>query len=433
MNSFRLLANQSFRPIDAVVLAVVVILLAASAVLALAETSLVRMSRAKAAALVDEGRRGAKVLERLTDNPQGFLNPVLLLVLICQLVVATLVGILAQDWFGPWGVAVATVFEIVVIFVLGEAVPKNWAVHHPERAALFSAPLVSAMVAFWPIRVASGALIGLANLLIGEGALGHGSDVTESELLAMADVAVEDDAIETEERQLIHSIIEFGDTVVREVMVPRPDMVTVEADETVEAVLEQALAVGYSRLPVLEKGLDDVVGVAYTKDLIRTVRAGKQEDPVGLHVRPPHFVPETKRVSALMREMQAEKYHMAVVINEYGGTAGLVTLEDLIEELVGEIVDEFDVEEPPLERFPSGEATVSGRMVVTEANELFDANLPTGAWDTVGGLLFDLLGHVPQQGESVDIAGLRLVADRVKGRRIERVRIIPLASLPASS
>jgi CBS domain containing-hemolysin-like protein len=173
--------------------------------------------------------------------------------------------------------------------------------------------------------------------------------------------------------------------------------------------------------------------VAYTKDLIRTVRAGKQEDPVGLHVRPPHFVPETKRVSALMREMQAEKYHMAVVINEYGGTAGLVTLEDLIEELVGEIVDEFDVEEPPLERFPSGEATVSGRMVVTEANELFDANLPTGAWDTVGGLLFDLLGHVPQQGESVDIAGLRLVADRVKGRRIERVRIIPLASLPASS
>ncbi|HWE70467.1 MAG TPA: hemolysin family protein [Acidimicrobiales bacterium] len=433
MTGVGLLATQSFKPIDGVVLAVVLILLAASAVLALAETSLVRMSRAKAAALVDEGRRGAKVLERLTDNPQGFLNPVLLLVLICQLVVATLVGILAQEWFGPWGVAVATVFEIVVIFVLGEAVPKNWAVHHPERAALFSAPLVAAMVGFWPIRVASGALIGLANLLIGEGALGHGSDVTESELLAMADVALEDDVIETEERQLIHSIIEFGDTVVREVMVPRPDMVTVEADETVEAVLDQALAVGYSRLPVLEKGLDDVVGVAYTKDLIRTVRAKNLEDPVGLHVRPPHFVPETKRVSGLMREMQAEKYHMAVVINEYGGTAGLVTLEDLIEELVGEIVDEFDVEEPPLERFPSGEATVSGRMVVTEANDLFDAHLPTGAWDTVGGLLFDLLGHVPEQGESVDIAGLRLVADRVKGRRIERVRIVPLTSLATGS
>jgi CBS domain containing-hemolysin-like protein len=421
-----LLAAQGFSPIDVVVLFVVVVLLAASALLALAETSLVRMSRAKAAALVDEGRRGAKVLERLTDNPQGFLNPVLLLVLICQLVVATLVGILASGWFGAWGVAAATVFEIVVIFVLGEAVPKNWAVHHPERAALFSAPLVSALVGFWPVRVASRALIGLANLLIGGGSPGHGSDVTESELLAMADVALEDDVIETEERELIHSIIEFGDTVVREVMVPRPDMVTVEADESAESVLVEALAVGFSRLPVLEKGVDDVVGIVYTKDLIRTVRSGHEADSVGLHVRTPHFVPETKRVAALMREMQANKFHLAVVVNEYGGTAGLVTLEDLIEELVGEIVDEFDVEEPPVEYLPSGGATVSGRMVVTEANELLHANLPTGAWDTMGGLLFDLFGHVPEQGESVEVARMRLVADRVKGRRIERVRIVPL-------
>ena len=421
-----LLATGTFTTVDALLITTVVVLLAASALLALAETSLVRMSRAKAAALVDEGRRGAKVLVRLTENPQGFLNPVLLLVLICQLVVATLVGILAASWFGAWGVLAATVFEVIVIFVLGEAVPKNWAVHHSERAALFSAPLVAAIIGFWPIRVLSGGLIGLANLIIGQQGGGHGSDVTESELLAMADVAVEDDVIETEERALIHSIIEFGDTVVREVMVPRPDMVTVESDETVEAVLEKALAVGYSRLPVLDRGEDDVVGITYAKDLIRTVQSGQGGAVVGQHVRTPHFVPETKRVAALMREMQAEKFHLAVVVNEYGGTAGLVTLEDLIEELVGEIVDEFDVEEPPVEHFPSGDASVSGRMVVTEANEQFDAHLPTGAWDTVGGLLFDLLGHVPEVGESVEVDGLRLVADRVKGRRIERVRIVPL-------
>jgi putative hemolysin len=423
-----LLASGSFTTGDALLLATVVILLAASALLALAETSLVRMSRAKAAALLDEGRRGAKVLVRLTENPQGFLNPVLLLVLICQLVVATLVGILAAHWFGAWGVLAATVFEVIVIFVLGEAVPKNWAVHHPERAALFSAPLVSALVGFWPIKVISGGLIGLANLLIGQKGGGHGSDVTESELLAMADVAVEDEVIEREERALIHSIIEFGDTVVREVMVPRPDMVTVDADETVEGVLEMALSVGYSRLPVLDRGEDDVAGVAYTKDLIRRVRSGQGDDAVGDYVRTAHFVPETKRVAALMREMQAEKFHLAVVVNEYGGTAGLVTLEDLIEELVGEIVDEFDVEEPPVERLSSVEASVSGRMVVTEANDEFDAHLPTGAWDTVGGLLFDLLGHVPEEGESVEVDGLRLVADRVKGRRIERVRIVRLGA-----
>lgn len=413
---------------DMALLVVVVLLLIASAILALAETSLVRMSRAKALALVDEGRLDAKVLVRLVDNPQGFLNPVLLLVLICQLVVATLVGIMASGWFGAWGVAVATVFEIVVIFVLGEAVPKNWAVRHPERAALFSAPLVSAMVQFWPIRVVSGGLIGLANLLIGQHGHSGRSEVTESELLAMADVALEGDVIETEERALIHSIIEFGDTVVREVMVPRPGMVSIDADETVEGALEQALAAGYSRLPVLDENVDDVAGVVHMKDLIRTVRAGRGGDAVRDHVRPAQFVPETKRVSGLMREMQAEKFHLAVVVDEYGGTAGLVALEDLIEELVGEIVDEFDVEEPPVERLPSGEVRVSARMVVTEVNDLFDAELPSGAWDTVGGLMFDLLGHVPRQGESVDVAGMRLVADRVKGRRIERIRIIPLVT-----
>ena len=412
---------------DVALLVVVLVLLAASAMLALAETSLVRMSRAKAMALVDDGRRGAKILVRLTENPQGFLNPLLLLVLICQLVVATLVGVLAASWFGAWGVLAATVFEIVVIFVLGEAVPKNWAVHHPERAALFSAPLVSALVGFWPVKMVSGALIGLANLLIGQKGGYLGSHVTESELLAMADVALEGDVIETEERALIHSIIEFGDTVVREVMVPRPDMVTIGAGETVEAVLARALEAGFSRLPAVEQHVDDVVGIAYTKDMIRTVRMGKGADAVRSHLRVAHFVPETKRVSDMMREMQADKFHLAVVVNEYGGTAGLVTLEDLIEELVGEIVDEFDVEEAPVERLGSGELRVSARLPVDEVNELVDAQLPTGAWDTVGGLVFDLLGHVPDAGESVTVGGLRLVADRVNGRRIERVRIVPMA------
>ncbi len=422
-----LTATGSFTWSDAVLVIVVIVLLGASAVLALAETSLVRMSRAKAMALVEDRRRGAKVLVRLTENPQGFLNPVLLLVLICQLVVATLVGILAHSWFGAWGVVAATVFEIVVIFVLGEAVPKNWAVHHPERAALVSAPLVSALVQFWPVKMASGALIGLANLLIGEQGQYLGSAVTESELLAMADVAVEGEVIETEERALIHSIIEFGDTVVREVMVPRPDMVTVGVDETVEATLEQALEAGFSRIPAVEQQVDDVVGIAYTKDLIRSVRAGEGSEAVRSHLRVAHFVPETKRVSDLMREMQSEKFHQAVVVDEYGGTAGLVTLEDLIEELVGEIVDEFDVEEAPFERLGSGELRVSARLPVDEVNELIDGDLPTGAWDTVGGLVFDVLGHVPVAGESVLVDGVRLVAERVNGRRIERVRIVPVA------
>jgi CBS domain containing-hemolysin-like protein len=418
-------ATASVTGVDVVLIVVVVVLLVASALLALAETSLVRMSKAKALALADEGRRGGRVLFRLVEDPQRFLNPVLLLVLICQLVVATLVGILAARWFGAWGVVVATGFEIAVIFVLGEAVPKNWAVQHPERAALFSAPPVSAIVRFWPIRILSSALIGLANLLIG-GKSGYlGSHVTESELLAMADVALDEEVIETDERALIHSIIEFGDTVVREVMVPRPDMFTIAADQTVEVALDRALEAGFSRVPAVGEQVDDVVGIAFTKDLIGAVRVGEGSDPVGNHLREAHFVPETKRVSDLMREMQAEQFHQAVVVNEYGGTAGLVTLEDLIEELVGEIVDEFDVEEAPVEELGAGQLRVSARLPVDEVNDLIDAELPTGAWDTVGGLVFDLLGHVPVAGESVTVDGLRLVVDRVNGRRIERVRIVP--------
>ena len=421
----------SFTVEDLILVIVVLVLLVASALLALAETSLVRTTRAKALSLADEGRRGAKVLVRLTEDPQRFLNPVLLLVLICQLVVATLVGVLAVRWFGAWGVAAATVFEVVVIFVFAEAVPKNWAVNHTERAALLSAPIVSSVIRFWPVRMISNGLIGLANLFIGDQTGYLGSDVTESELLAMADVAVEGDVIETEERALIHSIIEFGDTVVREVMVPRTDMVAIATDETVEAALERALDAGFSRLPAVEQQIDDVAGVAHIRDMVLAVRAGKGGEPVGRHLRAAHFVPETKRVSALMREMQAETFHLAVVVNEYGGTAGLVTLEDLIEELVGEIVDEFDVEETPVEHLASGELRVSARLGVDEVNDLIDASLPTGAWDTVGGLVFDLLGHVPVVGESVTADGLRLVVDRVNGRRIERVRIVPVAGAAA--
>jgi len=407
--------------VDWVLLGIVVLLLVAAAGLAMAETSLVRMGRAKAKALEDEGRRGSHRLVRLVEHPEQFLNVVLLLVLVCQLLVATIVGILAERFFGAWGVAAAIVFEIVVIFVLAEALPKNWAVHNPERAALSAAPVISAIVAFPPLRFIAGGLIGLANRLVGP--RGRQRAVSESELLAMADVAVEEEVIETEERALIHSIIEFGDTIVREVMVPRPDMRAVEADLTVSQALGVAMAAGYSRLPAFDGNVDDIVGIAYAKDLIRAERAGRGGDTVAAHVRPAHFVPETKRVANLMREMQERKYHQAIVVDEYGGTAGLVTLEDLIEELVGEIVDEYDVEESPIERLGEHEYSVSARLALDELSELIEADLPEGSWDTVGGLLINVLGHVPGEGEAAEVDGVRLVAERVTGNRIGRVRI----------
>jgi CBS domain containing-hemolysin-like protein len=400
-------------------------LIAATGFLAMAETALTRMSRVKSIALEEEHRRGAATLARLVEHPERFLNPILLLLLTCQLVIATLVGFLA-DRFGTWGVVAATAFEVCVIFVVAEAAPKTWAVQHPERAALIVARPIAALVRFWPLRLLSRGLIGLANVIIPGKGLKEGPFVSEEELLAMADVAVEEEVIEREERALIHSIIEFGDTVVREVMVPRPDMVTVAAGTSVRDVLEIAMAAGYSRIPAYEQGIDDIVGIVYVKDLFRA-KDEAADRPAREFLRPPQFVPESKRVAELMREMQLKKFHLAIVVDEYGGTAGLVTLEDLIEELVGEIVDEYDVEEPTIEPLPGGDVRVNGRMPIDEVNELTHADFPEGDWDTVAGFVFNLLGHVPTEGEAVDYNGHRLRAEKVQGRRIGRVRISKLA------
>ncbi len=418
---------------DAIMVMAIFALIGMASVLAIAETALTRTSRIRALTLAEEGKRGAKQLLRLVEHPERFLNPVLLLVLLCHLGAASMVGVLAERWAGALGVFLAVIFELVVIFVLAEAVPKTYAVQHPDQAALRVAPIIAAIVAFPPVRLLSRILIGLANILVPGRGLKQGPFVSEEELLATVDVATEGEVIEREERRLIHSIIEFGDTVVREVMVPRPDMVAVEARASVEDALEVALAAGYSRIPVYELGIDDIVGILYTKDLIRASHDGKGDEPVRELVRAANFIPETKRVAELLPEMQKHKQHLAIVVDEHGGVAGLVTLEDLIEELVGEIVDEYDVEEAQVEDLGGGEFRVDARMPIDELEDLIHIDLPEGGYDTVGGLLLDLLGHVPVVGESVDFDGHRLTAEKMQGRRIGRVRITPLHREPASA
>jgi putative hemolysin len=409
--------------VDVIMLVTIGVLLVLSTFLALAETALTRMTRTKAQGLVDERRPGAARLLWLVAHPERFLNPVLLVVLICQLVQASLTGIVANRLFGGWGVAVATLVNVVIVFVLAEAAPKTWAIQHPERSALLSARPVTVLAHFWPIRMLSRGLIGMANIILPGKGLKEGPFVSEEELLALVDVAVEEDVIEEEERDLIGQIIEFGDTIVREVMVPRPDMVTVAADFRVDDVMEVMILNGLSRVPACGEGIDDVVGIVYAKDLMRAERDGKGDRLVAELMRPARFVPETKRIAVLLGEMQADHVHLAIVIDEYGGTAGLVTLEDLIEELVGEIHDEYDREEAMVERLTDGDLRVNAAMPVDEVNELLDANLPEGDWDTVGGLIFHLLGHVPVEGERAECAGFVLAAERVQRRRIGRVRI----------
>jgi putative hemolysin len=426
---------------DAWILVAIVVLLVLAMVLAGAETALTRMTRPRAEALANQHRRDgahgrpsrrAEALVELVERPERFVTPVVLLLLTCQLVQATLVGVLANRLFGVLGIVVAITLDVVVVFVVAEAVPKTWALLHADRVALAVAVPVRALARFLPVRLASRALIVLTNLVLPGKGLRDGPFVSpDDELLAVAELGVEEGVIEEDELALIESIIEFGDTVVREVMVPRPDMVTVPADFRIADVMEVLLLNGFSRVPVCGDDLDDVVGLAYAKDLMAAERDGKRDLPVTEVVRPAHFVPETKRVPDMLREMQREKFHMAIVVDEYGGTAGLVTLEDIIEELVGEIVDEFDVDDPIVEPLPGGGIRVHGRTPLDQVNDLLRASLPEGDWDTIGGLVYDRLGHVPDEGESVTIDGWRLTAQRIQGRRIGRVSITPADREPA--
>lgn len=412
---------------------VVAILLFLSGFFAMAETSLVRMNKSRARALREQGRRGARPLVRLAESPESFLNPLLLLILMCQLISATLVGVLAGHLFGAAGVFIATALEVIVIFVVFEAIPKNFAVQHLDSTALITAPIVSAMLRFWPIKWLSTVLLAVAQSVINlVGSSKDSARVTDSEILAMADVAHEEEVIASEEREFIHSVIEFGDTVVREVMVPRIDMVGVPDRATIRDALELAIESGRSRLPVLGEGVDDVVGVVNLRHLAALAMRGRGDELLRDHMGPASFVPETKKVAALLTEIRRAKSHLFVVVDEYGGTAGLVTLEDILEELVGEITDESDPAETVVDYARSRAAgiTLSGRLNINDANDEYELNLPRDGWDTVGGLVLDLAGGVPAVGDAFVTGHYRLTVLRVHGRRIEEVRVEHLSHAP---
>jgi putative hemolysin len=401
--------------------ALVVVLVVLGTVLAIAEASLTRMTRVRALALVEEKRRNAVTLERLEADPPRFLNAIYLSVMFTQNGSAILVAILAERTFGGWGITLVSIAFTVLYFVVVEAMAKTFGVLHSDRAALAVAPLV------WflgrALAAPTNALIGLANVLLPGRGLKQGPFVSEADLRAMAEAGHEEGSIEREEKELIHSIFEFGDTIVREVMVPRPDIVAIESDRTLRDVQGLVLEHGYSRIPVYREDLDDVVGLVFAKDVLKALHQGRHDMPLADVVREAHFVPESKKVADLLREMQQQKFHIALVTDEYGSVVGLVTLEDLLEELVGEITDEYDVEEPEMVEVADGIFRVDGKVAIDEVNELLDVELPDEEWDTIGGLMLGLLGSIPEEGETVGFQDLIFTAERVTGRRIAKVLI----------
>ena len=409
--------------LDVRLLGVVLVLILLAAITTAAETAIARISRARAESLARDGRPAARALSRLVDGPERVLNALPLTALSAKIVQAVLTGVVANRLFGGGGIAVATVVNLIVVFVLADAAPKTWALQNPEKVALALARPMAALVAFPPMRLLTSALIGATNVLLPGKGMKQGPWVSEEDLLAVAAEAAAAQSIEADEQALIESIIEFGDTVVREVMVPRPDVVAVAHDFRAVDVMEVVLLNGFSRIPVTGDSIDDIVGLVFAKDLMRAERDSREQEQVANFVRPARVVPESKPVAELLRQMQAEQFHMAVVVDEYGGTAGVVTIEDLIEELVGEIVDEFDTEDARVEPLADGGLRVSGSLSIDDANDLLDLDLPEGDFDTVSGLLLAELGRMAVVGDSCECAGAGLTVERVQGRRIMRVRI----------
>ena len=410
---------------DLWIIGAVALLQLVAAWLALAETSLTRMTRIRALHLEEQKRPGARQLVRLVENPATFLNLVLLLVLIVQSLATALFNTVTTRWFGPGvGVAVAVSVITLVTFVLAEVAPKTYAIQQPDRVALRVAPSIYFLTRLPVLGQLTKLLIMLGNVVTpGKGLRGGPFAPSEDEVKATVDEATKGGEIEAEEREMIHSIFEFGDTILREVMVPRPDVVAVPVDSSLEEVLQVMLRTGYSRIPVYAGDLDEVQGLAYAKDVLRLLNEGRGDKPLAEILREPPVLPESMRAADALREMRRRASHMAIVIDEYGGTAGLVTLEDLLEEIVGEIADEYDREEPNVEPLPDGGYRVNARLGIDEVNDLLGVELPDTEWDTIGGLLFNLIGRVPTEGQEVEVQGLRLRAERVQGHRVGRVRI----------
>jgi CBS domain containing-hemolysin-like protein len=390
-------------------------------VLAMAEASLTRMSRVRALALAEDGRRNADLLVRLESDPPRFLNSIYFAVMIVQNGSAILVALLAERTWGDSAVTLASLVFTLLYFVLVEAMSKTFGIQNSDRVALALAPVVFLLgrLLQYPTKL----LIGLANWLLPGKGLREGPFVSEGDIRSMAEVGHEEGSIEEEEKELIHSIFEFGDTIVREVMVPRPDIVSIEDSESLRDVQALVLEHGYSRIPVFHEDLDDVLGVVFAKDVLKALHQGKGDTPLTEIARAARFVPESKKVADLLREMQRDKFHQALVTDEYGSVTGIVSLEDLLEELVGEITDEYDVEEPEMVEVGDGVYRVSGKTSIDDVNDLLEAELPDEDWDTVAGLVLDIFGKIPDTGEEAVFQGLRFRCEELQGRRVATVMI----------
>ncbi|HEV7965162.1 MAG TPA: hemolysin family protein [Actinoplanes sp.] len=421
MDPSRLLAagaTSSLPDLQLIIYAVVLVFLAGLA--SMTDAALATVSTARAQEMAREGKRGADSLAAVAGDVVRHLNLLLLLRLLCELTATTLVALVAVDsWGVGWQSALVTAGGMTLVsFVVVGVAPRTIGRQHAYAIGRATAPLVRGLGRV--LNPLASLLILIGNAVTPGKGFPEGPFGSQVELRELVDLAEQRGVVEHGERDMIHSVFALGDTIAREVMVPRTEMVWIEAPKTLQQALFLFLRSGFSRIPVIGESVDDVLGVLYLKDVIRRTQSGDPAataEAVADVMRTATFVPESKPVDDLLSEMQAARTHLVIVVDEYGGTAGLVTIEDILEEIVGEITDEYDVERPPVDHLEDGSVRVTARLPIEDLGELFGVELPEDEVETVGGLLAQTLGRVPIPGASVDIGGLHLIAEGTTGRR----------------
>ena len=392
----------------------------AASVLAAVETALGVFTRARAERLVEQGERGAQRLKLIAEDPAPSINAVMFTRMALETTAIVAAGLVVFTQFEmDWQRALVTIgLMLAVSFILWGVAPRTLGRQNPERTMRMFAPLVSGLTTiFGPVAQL---MILLGNALTPGRGYADGPFATEAELRDLVDIAEKQELIEAGESKMIHSVFELGDTLVKEVMVPRTDVVFVTRDTTLRQLLSLALRSGFSRIPVVGTNLDDILGVVYLKDVSKRVYDfpdAERHESVAELMRPAAFCPDSKPVSDLLRDMQLSHSHLVVVVDEFGGTAGLATIEDILEEIVGEIVDEYDQDAPTVADLGEGRYRISSRLPVDELGALFGVDLDDDDVETVGGLMAKQLNVVPIPGARTVVGDIELIADRAVGRR----------------
>ncbi|HKP52520.1 MAG TPA: hemolysin family protein [Chloroflexia bacterium] len=408
---------------------VIVLCLSLIALDSAVETALTNISRLRLRQLLDRGVPRAQAINDLLDNPQRFPATILIINTVCLLAIGALSLYASRPLGEWWWRLLVVILTLMLVLIFGVAVPKALALRNPERAALALYGPINMMrrIAAPLVTILSAVARPFVRILGGRTAPA-GPFVTQEEMRMLVNVGEEEGVIQQEEEELIHSIFQFGDKVVREVMVPRTYMVAVEDDCTVADAADIALNSGHTRIPIYRETIDTVAGVATVQDMMRALRQGGVDIPVTQVMRPVHYVPETKKVDELLRELQKGRMHLAIVLDEYGGTAGLVTIEDLLEEIVGEIQDEYDVEPQMVEQVSDNEWHVDARVDLDDINDMLDTKWEAEDSDTIGGFVYEQLGRVPNPGDSLKIDDQHTITVlSTEGTRLKQLSIVRLS------